>query len=127
ALNRLPPVDLALQVVVTGLAAGGVYGLVAIGHALVFRLTATVYLALGDLIGLGIFTTLLVAAGTGPVTQTNVSTGRYLVALCVGVLVCILVGAGGYLLVVQPFLEGGSPLGGGGAGLALVLGIPAAI
>ena len=45
--------DLALQVVVTGLAAGGVYGLVAIGHTLVFRLTGTVYLALGDLIGLG--------------------------------------------------------------------------
>ena len=60
-----------LQVVVSGLAAGFVYGLVAVGHSLVFRLTGTVYLALGDVIGLGIFTTLLVAAGTGPVTQTS--------------------------------------------------------
>ena len=119
--------DLALQVVVTGLAAGGVYGLVAIGHTLVFRLTGTVYLALGDLIGLGVFTTLLVAAGTGPVTQTNVSTGRYLLALVVGILVCIVVGAGGYVLVVQPFLERGSTLGWVGATLALAFGIHAVL
>ena len=119
--------DLALQVVVTGLAAGGVYGLVAIGHTLVFRLTGTVYLALGDLIGLGVFTTLLVAAGTGPVTQTNVSTGRYLVAVAVGILVCIVVVAGGYVLVVQPFLERGSMLGWVGATLALAFGIHAVL
>ena len=74
--RRLPPVQVTLQVVVTGLAAGGVYGLVAIGFSLVFRLTGTIYLAFGDLIGLGVFTTLLVAAGTGPVTQTNVPCRR---------------------------------------------------
>jgi branched-chain amino acid transport system permease protein len=119
--------DVALQVVVTGLAAGGVYGLIAIGHSLVFRLTGTVYLALGDLIGLGVFTTLLVAAGTGPITQTNVSTGRYLVALCVGILVCVVAGAGGYLLVVQPFLERRSTLGWVGAMLALAFAIHALI
>jgi branched-chain amino acid transport system permease protein len=120
-------VDLVLQVVVTGLAAGGVYGLVAIGHSLVYRLTGTVYFALGDLIGLGVFTTLLVAAGTGPVTQTNVATGRYLFALLVGVLVCVVVGAGGYLLVVQPFLERGSTLGWVGATLALAFAIHAVL
>lgn len=119
--------DLALQVVVTGLAAGGVYGLVAIGHALVFRLTGTVYLALGDLIGLGVFTTLLVAAGTGPVTQTNVETGRYLFALGIGVLVCVAAGAGGYALVVQPFLDRRSTLGWVGATLALAFAIHAVI
>jgi branched-chain amino acid transport system permease protein len=120
-------VDLALQVVVTGLAAGGVYGLVAIGHSLVFRLTGTVYFALGDLIGLGVFTTLLVAAGTGPVTQTSVATGRYLLALATGVVVCIVVGVGGYLLVVQPFLERGSTLGWVGATLALAFAIHAVL
>jgi len=119
--------DLALQVVVTGLAAGGVYGIVAIGHSLVFQLTGTVYLALGDLIGLGVFTTLLVAAGTGPITQTNVSSSRYLLALCVGVLVCVVVGAGGYALVVQPFLERGSTVGWIGATLALAFAIHAVI
>jgi branched-chain amino acid transport system permease protein len=120
-------VDLVLQVVVTGLAAGGIYGLVAIGHSLVYRLTGTVYLALGDLIGLGIFTTLLVAAGTGPVTQTNVATGRYLLAVFVGVVMCVVVGAGGYLLVVQPFLERGSTLGWVGGMLALAFAIRAVI
>jgi branched-chain amino acid transport system permease protein len=120
-------VDLILQVVVSGLAAGGIYGLVAIGHSLVYRLTGTVYLALGDLIGLGVFTTLLVAAGTGPVTQTNVATGRYLLAVLVGVVVCVVVGAGGYLLVVQPFLERESTLGWVGAMLALAFAIRAVI
>jgi hypothetical protein len=43
---------LTLQVVLTGLAAGSVYGLLAIGHTLVYRLTGIVYLALGDLVGL---------------------------------------------------------------------------
>jgi len=59
-------VSLALQVLVTGLAAGGVYGLVAVGHSVIYRLTGIVHLAYGDLVGLGVFGTLLVAAGTGP-------------------------------------------------------------
>ena len=42
-----------------------------------------------------------------------------LVALAVGVLVCVVVGAGGYLLVIQPFLERNSTLGWVGANLAL--------
>jgi branched-chain amino acid transport system permease protein len=118
-------VQVALQVVVTGLAAGGVYGLVAIGYSLVFRLTGTIHLAFGDLIGLGVFTTLLVAAGTGPVTQTNVPAGRFLLGAVLGVVVCVLVGAGGYLLVVEPFLARGSTLGWAGGTLALAFAIHA--
>ncbi len=116
-----------IDVVVSGLAAGCVYGLVAIGHALVFRLTGTVYLALGDVIGLGIFTTLIVAAGTGPVTQTSVPTARFLVALVVGVVVCLVAGIGGYLYAVQPFLQRGSTLGWVGGTLALAFAIHAAL
>ena len=86
--------SLALQVLVTGAAAGGVYGLIAIGHALIYRLTGVVDFAYGDLVGLGVFVTLLVAAGTGPVTQTNVGAGRFLLALAVGLVVSILVGSG---------------------------------
>ncbi|MDX6484276.1 MAG: hypothetical protein QOE95_2047, partial [Gaiellaceae bacterium] len=63
--------SLALQILVSGLAAGGVYGLFAIGHAVVYRLTGVVHLALGDLVALAVFATLFVAAGTGPVTQTS--------------------------------------------------------
>ena len=61
--------SLALQILVTGLAAGGVYGVVAIAYTLIYRLTGVVHFALGELIALGVFVTLLVAAGTGPVTQ----------------------------------------------------------
>jgi hypothetical protein len=50
--------SLAVQVVFTGLSAGGVYGLIAIGHSLIYRLTGIVHFALGDLIGLGAFISL---------------------------------------------------------------------
>jgi ABC-type branched-subunit amino acid transport system permease subunit len=68
--------SLAVQVVFTGLSAGGVYGLVAIGHSVIYRLTGIVHFALGELIGLGAFVTLLVAAVTQPLTQETVSGGR---------------------------------------------------
>jgi hypothetical protein len=61
--------SLALQILVTGLAAGGVYGLLAAGLTFVYRLTGVVHFALGDLVGLAVFVTLLVAAGTGPVRR----------------------------------------------------------
>lgn len=63
--------SLALQVLVSGLAAGGVYGLFAVGHALAYRLTGVVHLALGDLVSLAVFATLFVAVGTGPVTESS--------------------------------------------------------
>ena len=75
--------SLAVQVVFTGLSAGGVYGLIAIGHSLIYRLTGIVHFALGDLIGLGAFVTLLVAAGTQPLTQETVSGGRMAIAILV--------------------------------------------
>ena len=65
----------ALQIAASGLAAGAVYGLVAVGNSLVFRLTGVVHFAYGELIALGVFTTLLVAAGSGPVSQTSVGGG----------------------------------------------------
>lgn len=103
--------SLALQILVTGLAAGGVYGLVAVGHSLVYRLTGIVHLAYGDLVGLGVFTTLLVAAGTGPVTQDTAGGTRFALALLAGLLVCIAAGSGSYLYAVQPYLVRGSTIG----------------
>jgi branched-chain amino acid transport system permease protein len=96
---------------VTGLAAGAVYGLVAIGHSLLYRLTGIVYFALGDLIGLGVFATLFVAAGTGPVSQTSLSAGRFALALGLGVVVCVGAGIAGYVLAIQPHLARGSTIG----------------
>ena len=118
--------SLAVQVIFTGLSAGGVYGLVAIGHSLIYRLTGIVHFALGDLIGLGAFVTLLVAAGTQPLTQETVSGGRMTLAIVTGVVVCVLVGAGGYFAVVQPYI-GRSAIGWVAATLALGFAIHAVL
>jgi branched-chain amino acid transport system permease protein len=104
-------VSLALQVLVSGIAAGAVYGLVAIALVLVYQLSGIVYFAFGDLVGLAVFAALLVAAGTGPVTQTNVGALRFLAALAVGTLVCIATSAAAYWLAVHPHVERGSVVG----------------
>ena len=102
---------IALQVLVSGLAAGGVYGLFAAGYSLVYRLTGIVHFAFGDLVGLGIFATLLVLAGTAPVSQSGAHEPKFVLALAVGLAVCILAGAGTYLGLVQPYLSRGSTIG----------------
>ena len=71
-----------------------------------------VYFAFGDLVGLAVFAALLVAAGTGPVSQTNVGALRYLAALVVGALVCIVASAG-------RLLARGAPTSGSGVGRGL--------
>jgi len=120
-------VSLALQVLVTGVAAGGVYGLLAAGHSLVYRLTGVVHFALGDLVGLGIFTTLFVAAGTGPVTQATANGPRFLAALAVGLLVCVGAGIGSYLFVVHPYLVRGSIIGSVAAIVAVAFAVRAVL
>jgi branched-chain amino acid transport system permease protein len=120
-------VSLAIQVFFTGLSAGGVYGLIAIGHSLIYRLTGIVHFALGDLIGLGAFATLLVAAGTAPLTTQSVGGARTALAIAAGVAVCVLAGAAGYVAVVQPYLAGRSAIGWVVATLALAFAIRAAL
>src|SRR4051812_50076488 len=78
-------VSLWLQILLSGLAAGSVYGLLAIGHTLVYQLTGIVHFALGDLVGLGVFSALLVTAGTGPVTQASASSWRFALGVGAGV------------------------------------------
>jgi branched-chain amino acid transport system permease protein len=102
---------IALQVLVSGLAAGGVYGLFAAGHSLIHRLTGIVNFAFGDLVGLGVFSTLLVLAGTSPVTQSGAHEPRFLGALLVGLVVCVAAGIGTYFGLVQPYLSRGSTIG----------------
>ena len=119
--------DLALQVAISGVAAGSVYGLAAVGHALVFRLTGLVHFALGDLVSLAVFTTLAVVAGRSPVTQTSVGELRFAVGLAVGVGVCVAAGAATYVLFVQPFAERGSMLGCVAAMVAVAIGLRAGL
>jgi branched-chain amino acid transport system permease protein len=104
-------VTIALQVLVSGLAAGGVYGLFAAGHSLIYRLTGIVNFAFGDLVGLGIFTTLLVLAGTTPVSSSGAHEPRFVLALLVGLVVCVAAGIGTYVGLVQPYLRRGSTIG----------------
>jgi branched-chain amino acid transport system permease protein len=104
-------VTVALQVLVSGLAAGGVYGLFAAGHSLIYRLTGIVNFAFGDLVGLGVFSTLLVLAGTSPVTQSGAHEPRFLGALLVGLVVCVAAGIGTYFGLVQPYVSRGSTIG----------------
>ena len=111
--------SLVVQVIVTGLAAGGIYGLFAVGYSLIYRLTGVVYFAFGDLVSFAVFTTLLVAAGTAPVSQTSLSPGRFLLGLVVGLLLCVGVGAATYILFIEPYLLRGSTLGWVAATLAI--------
>jgi len=116
-------VAVALQILASGFAAGAVYGLVAVGHSLVFRLTGVVHFAFGELIALGVFVTLLVAAGSGPVSQTSVGGGRFLLALAVGLLVTAAASAGAYFLAIEPYRARGSVIGWVGASLAVAFAV----
>ena len=113
----------ALQILASGFAAGSVYGLVAVGHSLVFRLTGVVHFAFGELIALGVFVTLLVAAGSGPVSQTSVGGGRFLLALAIGLLVTAAASAGSYFLAIEPYRARGSVIGWVGASLAVAFAV----
>ena len=103
--------SLGLQILISGAAAGSLYGLVAVVHTLVYRLTGVVQFALGDMIGVAAFSALVVAAGTGAVAQEHVSPWRFALALAVAFLVAAAIGVIGYVGAVAPFLERGSVLG----------------
>jgi branched-chain amino acid transport system permease protein len=104
-------VSLWVQIVLSGLAAGSVYGLIGSGHTLVHRLTGIVHFALGDLVGLGVFLTLLVTAGRGPVTQATAGTGRFVLGLVAALLITTTIGVASYLVVIHPYLLRGSTMG----------------
>jgi branched-chain amino acid transport system permease protein len=116
-------VAVALQILASGFAAGSIYGLVAVGHSLVFRLTGVVHFAFGELIALGVFATLLVAAGSGPVSQTSIGGARFLLALVVGLLVTAAASAGAYFLAIEPYRARGSTIGWVGASLAVAFAV----
>jgi len=118
---------IALQVFVSGLAAGGVYGLFAAGHTLIYRLTGIVNFAFGDLVGLGIFATLLVLAGTAPVTQSGAHEPRFVGALLAGLVLCVAAGILTYVGLVQPYLARGSTIGWVAGTAAVAFAIRAAI
>jgi branched-chain amino acid transport system permease protein len=118
-------VSLSLQVLLSGLAAGSVYGLLAVGHTLVYRLTGIVHFALGDLVGLGVFTALLVTAGRGPVTQASASSWKFAIALLVGIAVTAAVSSASYNAFIHPYRLRGSTVGWVAASVAIAFAIQA--
>ncbi len=102
---------LVLQVLVTGLAIGALYGIIALGLSLIYRLTGVVHFALGELVALTLFVTLFVAGGTGPVTATNVSLGRFVLAIGCGLAVAVAAGIALHRFAVRPFLRREGDLG----------------
>jgi branched-chain amino acid transport system permease protein len=118
-------VSLWVQILLTGLAAGSVYGLLAIGHTLVYQLTGIVHFALGDLVGLGVFTALLVTAGTGPVTQASASSWRFAAGLVVGVAVTAAASSASYNRFIHPFVARRSTIGWVAASVAIAFAIEA--
>src|SRR3954465_1460015 len=117
--------NLSLQILLTGLAAGSVYGLLAVGNTLVFRLTGIVHFALGDLVGLGVFVTLLVTSGRGPVTQASASSWRFGLALAIGLALPAALSAGSYSAFIHPYVARGSTVGWVAASVAIAFAIEA--
>jgi branched-chain amino acid transport system permease protein len=116
-------VSLSLQIVLSGLAAGSVYGLLAVGYVLVYRLTGIVHFALGDLVGLGVFVALFVTAGQGTVTEANASSWRFLLGLLVALAVVPALTAGTWFAIIQPQVGRGSTLGWVAATVAIAFAI----
>src|SRR3954451_5600779 len=93
-----------LQAVLSGLAAGAVIGLVAVGFTLVWSLTRVLALAHGDLVVASALTGVLIVVGRTPVAislDPFRSVGVVLAAIVVGVGLSVLA----YAVTVRPFLD----------------------
>jgi branched-chain amino acid transport system permease protein len=100
-----------LQVLIAGLAAGAVYGLVGIGFGLVYRMSGVLNFALGDLVSLPVFVFLFVLGGGGAVAVVGPSPLAVVEGVAAAGLVTV---AAGLVLVrfgVRPFLARGSTFG----------------
>ncbi|HWL37803.1 MAG TPA: branched-chain amino acid ABC transporter permease [Frankiaceae bacterium] len=92
----------ALQAVATGLAQGAVYGLVALGFTLCYRLVRVLDFAHGDLIVGATFVSVLATVGTTPVLRSP-SAGVAVAQVAVALLIGAALGAVLYLAAVRPF------------------------
>jgi len=98
-----------LQALVSGLALGGIYALVALGFSITHTTTRTLNFGQGEFLVGGAFVgvaTLLLLAGKGPVgvlSPADVSLWRYPGALLASVVVLGMLGALMYFIAVRPF------------------------
>jgi branched-subunit amino acid ABC-type transport system permease component len=92
----------AVQALVTGLATGAAYGLIALGFALVQRLTGVLALAHGDVVIGAVFVAVLAVIGTMPVAAPR-GAGSVVALTLVALLAGALLSAAMYLVAVRPF------------------------
>ena len=98
-----------LQALMSGLALGGIYALVALGFSITHTTTRTLNFGQGEFLVGGAFVgvaTLLLLAGKGPVgvlSTADVSLSRYSGALLASVVVLGVLGALMYFIAVRPF------------------------
>jgi branched-chain amino acid transport system permease protein len=93
----------ALQALVTGLATGATYGLIALGFSLVQRLTGVIAFAHGDIAVGAVFLAVLVVIGTTPVAST-LGVGDAVAMFALALLAGALLSAAVYAAAVRPFL-----------------------
>jgi branched-subunit amino acid ABC-type transport system permease component len=117
----------AVQALVTGLATGAAYGLIALGFTLVWRLTSTLAFAHGDIVTAAVFVGVLAVLGTTPVALP-LAAGTAVALALVTVAAGAAVSTGVYALAVRPFRTDvlGWVAGGLAAGLLMreLLGLP---
>ncbi|MEU7883957.1 hypothetical protein AB0B54_00505 [Microbispora bryophytorum] len=111
----------ALQAILSGLALGAAYGLIAMGFTLVYRLTRVIAFAHGDLVVGGVFVGVLAVLGTTPVAAAPGlarSAGLAVLVVAAGAALS----AGVYFIAVRPFLPGAGHRSTGGDVLGWVAG-----
>src|SRR3954465_582922 len=104
----------ALQALIPGAATGATYGLIALGFALVHRLTGVIAFAHGDVVGGAVFLGVLVVVGSAPVASP-LGAGSAAALLVVTLAAGALLSAAVYALAVRPFTAR-APGGGDGIG-----------
>lgn len=119
--------SVGLQALVSGLAAGAVYGLVGFGFTLVYRLARVLPFAHGDLVVGSAFTAVLAVVGSTPVAVAP-SPARSLALVAVAIAAGALLSAVTFLGAIRPFVGldvTGWAVGGIAAGLLVraVLGL----
>ena len=93
----------AVQALVTGLATGAAYGLIALGFTLVHRLTRVLALAHGDIVTGAVFVAVLAVIGTTPVAAP-LGVGQTLALLVVALAAGAALSVAVYALALRPFL-----------------------
>jgi branched-chain amino acid transport system permease protein len=102
-----------LQALLSGLALGGIYALVALGFSITHTTTKTLNFGQGEFLVAGAFVavgSLLLIAGkpyTAVLEQADVTVGRYLLALVITVTVVGLLGVLLYYTAIRPFFGSG--------------------